>query len=89
MREPRHPYEQYEQEAVWRVLERGIKAMVKNGDIGENTAREYVVGYLAKLLTDAGFRQVSELRSGDRTLRVVEVKENGGRVEERKRAGVA
>lgn len=49
-----HPYKQYEDGPVWRVLEKGIKALVKNGDLKETTARSHVVGYLAQLLHEAG-----------------------------------
>jgi hypothetical protein len=75
MRKRPHPYTAYEKEAVWRVLDRGIEILAKNGDLKEQTARQYIVGYLAKVLVDEGFRQVSELRTGRRTLRVVEVEE--------------
>src|SRR6266545_3879574 len=34
-----HPYKQFEKEQVWRVLDRGIRDLVKNGDLEEKTAR--------------------------------------------------
>jgi hypothetical protein len=66
-------YAEYEKAAVWRTINRGISALVKNGDMEERTARRYIVGYLSKLITEDGFRQVGELRRGQKVMRIVEV----------------
>jgi hypothetical protein len=50
----KHPYQHLENDAAWRVLEKGIRALVKNGDVEEKTARTHIVGYLTQLLHDAG-----------------------------------
>ena len=65
-----HPYKQFEKEQVWRVLDRGIRDLVKNGDLEEKTARTHVVGYLAKLLKEAGITQakVIEIRRDEQVL---------------------
>jgi hypothetical protein len=47
-----HPYVQYENEAIWKVLSKGINDLVSNGDLEEKTARSYIVGYLCKLLLE-------------------------------------
>ena len=73
MKKASHPYARYEKEALWRAIDRGIRALVKNGDLTEQTTRAHIVGYLSKLLDEEGFKRVSELRTGNRTLRVVEV----------------
>lgn len=49
-----NPYARYRKDELWRLLERGIKALVKNGDLEEKTARTHIVGYLTKLLNEAG-----------------------------------
>jgi len=45
-----HPYEEFEKTRLWRVLNKGILDLVKNKDLVETTGREYVVGYLCKVL---------------------------------------
>jgi hypothetical protein len=49
-----HPYKQYEGSLTWRLLDEGITALVKNGDLEERTTRRHIVGYLSKLLEDSG-----------------------------------
>jgi hypothetical protein len=49
-----NPYSRYEKDEIWRVLEKGIKALVKNGDLEEKTARAHIVGYLTQALREAG-----------------------------------
>lgn len=58
----RHPYQQHEKDEVWRVLEKGIKALVKNGDLEEKTARTHIVGYLTEALKGAGIVGMSQKR---------------------------
>jgi hypothetical protein len=47
------PYKELKKHAVWKVLDRGIKDLQANGDIEARTAREYIVGYLSKVLLEA------------------------------------
>lgn len=48
------PYQEFERHPAWQVLDRGIDALVENGDIHETTARRYIIGYLCKLLIESG-----------------------------------
>jgi hypothetical protein len=50
----KHRYQHLENDPVWRVLEKGLKALVKNGDVEEKTARTHILGYLTQLLHDSG-----------------------------------
>jgi len=66
-----HPYKKFEKDELWRVLNKGIGALAKNGDLEEKTARTHVVGYLVKLL-----RETSALNGAHaaKHTRVIEVK---------------
>lgn len=56
-----HPYEKYESTPAWRVIDEAITALVKNHDLQETTARQYIVGYLCKQLSEAALlHEVSE-----------------------------
>ncbi|HMB95566.1 MAG TPA: hypothetical protein VKK61_05965 [Tepidisphaeraceae bacterium] len=55
-------YQQYKNSETWRVLNRAISALVKNGDLEEKTAREYIVGYLSQKLADQGIQSNGELK---------------------------
>lgn len=48
---PSHPYKKFEKTGLWKALNRGIHDLVKNQDLKELERREYIVGYLCKLLT--------------------------------------
>jgi hypothetical protein len=43
-----HPYVEFEATQLWESVDSAISALVKNGDIKEATAREYIVGFLCK-----------------------------------------
>ena len=45
-----HPYEQYESTKAWKTIDKAVSDLVQNKDIDETTAREYIVGYLCKML---------------------------------------
>jgi hypothetical protein len=47
-----HPYQQFVRTQNWVVLDRAVSELVKNSDLQETTAHEYVVGYLCKALAD-------------------------------------
>jgi hypothetical protein len=68
-----HPYRELEDSALWKVIERAVRDLTKNGDLKEATARAYIVGYISKLVRDAGFQQVSQLKTGPKVIHVVEV----------------
>ncbi len=43
-----HPYVALEETPTWIAVESAIDDLVKNSDLVERTAREYVVGYLCR-----------------------------------------
>jgi hypothetical protein len=45
-----HPYKEFQNTRLWKVLDEGIRHLAENKDLKESTAREYIVGYLCKLL---------------------------------------
>ncbi len=45
-----HPYQQYMSSPMWNIVNAGIDDLVKNGDLIEQTNRNYIVGYLCKVL---------------------------------------
>jgi hypothetical protein len=49
-----HPYEKYENTAIWSTVDNAITDLVANNDLVETTARPYIVGSPIKCLTDAG-----------------------------------
>jgi hypothetical protein len=54
IRKQDHPYQAFEASPTWKRVDRAISALVKNGDIQETTRREYIVGYICKMIgTDA------------------------------------
>ncbi len=58
-----HPYQEFEKHPIWKILNRGIKDLQSNGDLEEKTAREYIVGYLSKLLLESDLIAESPERS--------------------------
>jgi G:T/U-mismatch repair DNA glycosylase len=46
-----HPYQKFENTPLWRTVYKAVDDLVENGDIEEKTHRNYVVGYLCKLLS--------------------------------------
>jgi hypothetical protein len=49
--DPPHPYVEFENTGLWKALEKGINDLVKNQDLKELEHRDYIVGYLCKVLT--------------------------------------
>jgi hypothetical protein len=49
--QPEHPYREFEGTALWKALDKGIADLVENQDLKEIAKREYIVGYLCKVLT--------------------------------------
>jgi hypothetical protein len=45
-----HPYKQFEGSVLWRVVEKEIAALVRNGDMKELTARDYIVGSICQAI---------------------------------------
>ena len=50
MKEIKHPYKEYKQTHLWELLEKTIDDLVTNQDIELTTRKEYVVGYLCKII---------------------------------------
>lgn len=48
-----HPYKQFEGTPLWETVNKGIDDLVENNDIEETTRREYIVGYLCKLISES------------------------------------
>jgi hypothetical protein len=48
---PPHPYKEFEKTGLWKALNKGIRDLVENQDLKETARREYIVGYLCKILT--------------------------------------
>ena len=47
-----HPYKQFENSALWEVINNGINELSNNNNIEEATRREYIVGYLCELISE-------------------------------------
>ncbi|USK32580.1 hypothetical protein LIT25_18540 [Bacillus sp. F19] len=45
-----HPYKEYENTELWNLISKGIDDLSENQDLQELTRREYIVGYLCKLI---------------------------------------
>ena len=48
-----HPCERFEGTPLWEAINKGIDDLVKNNDIEETTRKEYIVGYLCKLINES------------------------------------
>jgi hypothetical protein len=48
--EYRHPYVQFEDTPMWSWIAKGIADLVENRDLVEYENREYIVGYLCKVI---------------------------------------
>ena len=46
----RHPYTEYEKGRLWPLVEKGIADLVENKDLVEKEDRNYIVGYLCKVI---------------------------------------
>jgi len=49
-----HPYKEYETGEYWATIEKAVADLVDNQDIKEMTDRNYIVGYICKLLHEKG-----------------------------------
>ena len=47
-----HPYKQFENTALWTILEKSLNELVSNNDIELLTPYEYVIGYLCQQLAN-------------------------------------
>ena len=49
-----HPYKEFEADPLWKIVENAMRDLAENGDVSEQTSREYIVGYLVKNVRQAG-----------------------------------
>lgn len=47
-----HPYKDLEETEIWKKVSQGIDDLVKNQDINITTQKEYVIGYLCKMIIE-------------------------------------
>lgn len=52
------PYIKFESTELWNVVSQAITDLVGNTDIEEKTDRKYIVGYLCKVLSEAGIVRI-------------------------------
>jgi hypothetical protein len=52
----RHPYVEFEALPIWALVEKGIRDLVQNQDLTELEDRNYIVGYLCKVITKGQHR---------------------------------
>jgi hypothetical protein len=45
-----HPYVMWEGTPLWKAIKKGIADLVVNQDLIENEHREYIVGYICKMV---------------------------------------
>ena len=45
-----HPYKDYEKTETWKLVEKAIDSLVRNGDLVEQTPRDYIVGHITQSL---------------------------------------
>jgi hypothetical protein len=53
----RHPYVKYEGTPMWNWLSKGIRDLVENLDLVEREEREFIVGYLCKVIARGQARE--------------------------------
>lgn len=54
-----HPYEGFRGSTLWKRVDRAVLDLVTNGDIRLKTRRQYVVGYICKVLTQSSHKRRS------------------------------
>jgi hypothetical protein len=73
MKKLSHPYKIHEKSDLWQVVSQALADLTENGDIAEQTRREYIIGYLCEKLREGGFQRV-ELRAGTEVSYVVQLR---------------
>ena len=48
----KHPYSEYEKTDLWEIITKSIDDLIENQDIVLTTPKEYVIGYICKMLTE-------------------------------------
>jgi len=65
-----HPYREYEKSPIWKVVAQAVDDLAKNGDLIEQTRREYLVGYITRKLVE---RPLSSKRLRDMRRKIQDV----------------
>jgi hypothetical protein len=47
---PEHPYTEFENTPLWRVIKKAVRDLEKNQDLNLTARPEYIVGYICKQL---------------------------------------
>lgn len=68
-----YPYQKYEIIDNWKVIERAVSDLVKNGDLIAQTDRKYVVGYICKLLDDEKNRLITSMGLNEEQEKITEL----------------
>lgn len=63
----RHPYVAYEADPLWPLIEKGIADLVSNQDLVEQEDRNYIVGYLCKIVLKGRKRAKTITKKGKRS----------------------
>ncbi len=50
MEEIKHPYKDFEKTKIWELIDKSIDDLIKNQDIELTTRKEYVIGYISKII---------------------------------------
>lgn len=50
MNKIKHPYKKFEKTKLWELINEALDDLIKNQDIELTTRKEYVVGYLCKVI---------------------------------------
>jgi hypothetical protein len=46
----KHPYNEFEESQLWKLVDEAICDLIENQDIKLTTRKEYVIGYICKVL---------------------------------------
>ncbi len=57
-----HPYSAWERTPLWRAIEKAVADLVENQDLVENEYREYIVGYVCKIIDRRKKGVIAQLR---------------------------
>ncbi len=58
-----HPYVRWEGTPLWRAVEKAVADLVQNKDLVEGEYREYIVGYICKIIDRRKRSVIAHLRS--------------------------
>lgn len=50
----KHPYIKFESMRAWEVLDKSIDDLIHNDDLEPKTSKQYIIGYIMKMLSENG-----------------------------------